>query len=312
MNTKLVANYINITHNAKGKDIFVFGLPDYKSGDVNLESHDPSSPIMNGALRISSNVIWEPICFGMRKPISNLELVTKDGKFFSCSDGKLTNFPVPPLEDHYVCFDGYYFDAEGQPELKKCFLDTKQMCIVLTNNTRLPLSLCSLARERSKIETFKYEIELVCLTTFEPFKFSDKPENYAKIHHIVVASNKPNIENTRKCFLDDTQNIYVIFPCHGGNVRVPQYLRSMFGFHTSVFGTNSGFGIRGEHTVDIKTFELIVRWLKQLIVTAEYLSCDELLEHEMNIDEWIAVCDYCDIHCLLQLFTGIKTELENN
>jgi len=94
MAKKLIANYLDNLHNIETSEILVFGLPDTNYASTRLECNDPLSLDMHGSRHITSSTGGRPLCFGISGPIENPELVTVDGRFFSCRTGKIFDYPV--------------------------------------------------------------------------------------------------------------------------------------------------------------------------------------------------------------------------
>ena len=325
--------YLYNLHDVNGKEILVFGLPDSFSLNSLITYQHPLTSSMNGFLCFATTFEKKTYCYGMSGPVqnNNLNVVTLDGKIFSCVSGEFLNLFSEVHQGLPVALGGYYFDKNGKATLQKCLLDIKKMCFVLPDqtvcedlcevrvpNTRIstsvPVLSCYYANQLKKIENFKYRIELINLSIFDSFKYSDKPENYYQIHKLITKTAFPfeEIKLSREYQINDSEYHHIEFRCDDDKiVKVPFYLKFLTGTHSLIFVSRSGFGSIGNSGINYNSFQLIIKWLKYMVAYGEYPPCDELFKHKMNVCDWRDVCDFCDIPSLLQLFQNIDMYLMN-
>ena len=135
-------------------------------------------------------------------------------------------------------------------------------------------------------------------------------ENYNDIYQIILQEKLP-LENIDKCyelFLEDPLD-FAIVSCFDTKIKVPSYLRYLFGEYTPVFHSEQ-FPKEGHHEIDEASFKLIIKWLLIMIMRKEFPTVDTMINQEMDINQWLHISDYFDIPIFSDFFRKIKNILD--
>jgi len=288
----------------------VFGLPD-------LNSHDYENKL-EAYYGMCSFTKANHVCMsGCSKPLTRqteLNFVTPDKKILNTTTNEtisLSEIKGNCKKKIIFCGGYHYANATEEPVLKKCLINFPEGFFLLDDGTKVPFHMCHVALEYRKQGVFKYEVEVVPLTTIEPFCYSEKLSGFAEVTAILTTMPIPNVSYAYKAFLSSDDCPKQV-SCADFPVSVPVYLQSLFGKKSPVFsGTTEKFGIKCTHEPRTDGFILLVKWLKHLVMKEKFPSCDELIAHDMNIDEWIYIANYFDIPVFEELFGKIKGVIES-
>lgn len=187
--------------------------------------------------------------------------------------------------------------------------------IITSNYDFFTLDECYVGIFHDKIGHSKYHVKMVQLITSKHFNKLFELKNSMKIQNLYSKSIVPKnlINECHKLFYSGSGSMEIILvKCLGGNVNILSYLRPFFGNHSPIFHRD-GFDMNTDkcHGINYQSFQLIINWLFRIILKKKYPSDDMIVENETNVDEWIYICDYFDIPCLLDYFKQLHDCLED-
>lgn len=248
------------------------------------------------------------------KPISYVN----DIHFYATEDslygeGKIIKYPQEINEEEILVAFSAIVYSKGTIQAKKIRIDLNKQAIITFDDEAFMFDECWVAISHNQLSLLTYEVELVKLTTCDHFMLSNKSDGYKEIHNVYLKSKIP-LDSIKKCreemYVDRSE--FVIVPCNEVKIKVPKYLKYLFGNHSCVFH-HEGFSTesKGYHDVDPKSFELLVQWLLRLVVEQEYPSTDMIIKHDTDVKQWLYVSHYFDIPCFFEYFSLIEKALKN-
>lgn len=289
---------------------FIFGLP-----NVEGAKSDISLPQRRGFYELAIGSGGSPLVFTRHKPLSEkpaLLFADNKGRIFVNSNVSFS-FPKDMRygdEDRVVIFGGHLVTEQGLLQ-QKTFISYAECVFVSENGDKIPFYNCYVAKKDRKVDTLVYDLKIRRLCDISPFDHVGKPKGYLEVsgmlHSIVLPKD---VLNACYASFKEHPTKKTCVRCTGGEVIVPLYLKPLFGGLSPVFHVD-GFGIEGHHGVNANTFLLLVGWLLDLVMLKKFPSCDDLIRHEMNVEEWLHVSHYFNIPILMQFFMDIQKILED-
>lgn len=143
-------------------------------------------------------------------------------------------------------------------------------------------------------------------------EFQSNPCDYRKIrcrgvHHIPLLEHRIDEGST---FKGDERVKF------SESVKVPLYLRQFFSQELISGRTKclspifvSGFeeSDKGQsHDIDISVLKLMIKWLLNLMIKRQYPSAEEIVNNDVDLNQWIYVCDYIGLDLFKNLFEKIR------
>lgn len=231
---------------------------------------------------------------------------TKNGDLFLHED-KVFSVPgslVPGTS--YMTFSGGLHLTSTGMDAKRCYIDHERFVFVLDDGSIVPYSSCYIAQEFRKTSPYDYLVDIFPLRVLPSFAFYDAPTNYLALRGVLTLCPIPS-EAITECYKKFREDPYsrVEIGCTDTLVSVPLYLRPLFAKLTCSFVHR--FGPQDYHDINPVEYNRIVGWLLDLVMRFKLPSLDEMIQLEMNVDEWLHIATYFNIPVFIHLFTELHT-----
>lgn len=206
----------------------------------------------------------------------------------------------------YLTFSGGFHSTSKGMVDKKCYIDHNRFVFVLDDGSIVPYSRCYVALKFRKTGVYSYFVNIFPLSVLPSFAFCGLPTNYSALRDVLTLCPIPSdaIAECYKKFREDPYSHSKI-GCTDTLVAVPLYLRPLFAELTCVF--TDRFGPQDYHDINAVEYNRIVGWLLDLVMRFKLPSLDEMIQLEMNVDEWLHIATYFNIPVFIHLFTELHT-----
>lgn len=301
-----------------GKQMLFLGLP-HNISYIMSKFYNVHDPQANGhGIVCIGKLHHNIICSNSDDPLplQNIYFATKDGSIQSASEKLQYPTQLIPGHDYAVAFGGYIFDEEGKLKLVKIFYDRENNLFETIYSDRIAIHDTYIVTPMEKLSTYKYNVKLQPFLEREEYKFLDSPAYWPSLFNFIDTYPHPD-------FLDQCYQIYeqdllghVIIRCLNDNIQdynidqiiFPNYIRPFLGPHSPIY-YHGAYEQKSYHEISSPELRFIIRALIKLIMRKQLININELTSTEINIDEWIHICNYFDIPYFEKFFREMKAIL---
>jgi hypothetical protein len=244
-------------------------------------------------------------------PRRDIYFATKDGYLESSSERLQYPNQLTPGKDYSVAFGGQIFDSEGKLKLVKLYYDSKGGAFETIYGDRFSLHNTYIVTPVEKLGTYKYNVKLQPFLQRAEYAGLNRPAYVAELTNVIKKYPLPT-------FLDQCLDIYqsdmighVIVRCSDSEVVFPNYLKPFLGDHSPIYhhGNYGTLNPESYHEITGSELKFIISLMTLLMMRKELISVDKLITDEVNIDEWIHICNYFDIPYFEACFKEIRSVL---
>lgn len=241
---------------------------------------------------------------------SNLHFICKDGKLINSDGIKLYASEV--INGSLIVSGGIYNEKKY-----KIIIVENGFLILMDNNVFVPFEDVFFCKKMNCSTIFEYNIKLTPILQHWFFVYDSNPMHLSKQKEIVRIHNyktKSKFLSEIKIAFYENNGLPIKINCNDDKCVYVSLFLSKFFNNTAPIFQNSFEQSQEKHDINSVAFEQIIKWMKQLVMEDRFPDVDELFENnQINIDEWIHICDYCNIVDLLKdFFRDIKLSIENN
>lgn len=251
-----------------------------------------------------------------RDPIKNDD----SNLHFICEDGKLINENGIKFDTSEV-INGSLIVSGGIYNEKKYKIIIVENGFLMDNKVFVPFEDVFFCKIINYIELHYYNIKLTPLLQHRFFDDDSNPiylvtqkEIVRKHNYKINSKINSNFFREIKIAFYENNDLPIKINCNDNKcIYVSLFLSKFFNNAAPIF-QNSFEQPHEKHDINSVAFEQILKWMKKLVMENRFPDVDELfVDNQINIDEWIHICDYCNIVDILKyFFRDIKSSLENN
>ena len=241
-------------------------------------------------------------------PTKNIYFATKDGCLENTSEKLHYPDQLTPGKDYSVVFGGHFFDKNDKLQLVKLFYDSKNCVFETIYGDRFSIHNTYIVTPLEQLDVYTYNTKLQPFLQRDEYRFLDRPAYWSELTNFILKYEPPEfLDQCLQAYQDDLLG-HTIIRCTDTEVVFPNYLKAFLGKHSPIYykGIFGASGPESYHEITGSELKFIVDLMIVLVMRKQMVSVDKLIKTEINIDEWIHICDYFDIPYFENFFKQIR------